>query len=96
MIHRDEIGFKILTPIVKTYFKLFYKPTVYGAENIPKTGPIIFCGNHKHTHDQFNVMIVTKRPIHYLAKDEYFKKWYNKLRWIKRKRNRSNYWRKKY
>ena len=33
MIHRDEIGFKILTPIVKTYFKLFYKPTVYGAEN---------------------------------------------------------------
>ena len=76
MIHRDEIGFKILTPIVKTYFKLFYKPTVYGAENIPETGPVIFCGNHKHTHDQFNVMIVTKRPIHYLAKDEYFKKWY--------------------
>ena len=62
MIHRDEIGFKILTPIVKTYFKLVYKPTVYGKENIPKTGPVIFCGNHMHTHDQFNVMYRSGYP----------------------------------
>lgn len=73
MIHRDEIGYKILSPFVKAYFKIFYRPTVYGKENIPKEGPIILCGNHKHTHDQFNVLIVTKRPVHYMAKDEYFK-----------------------
>jgi 1-acyl-sn-glycerol-3-phosphate acyltransferase len=76
MIHKDEIGYKILSPIVKTYFRLKFKPTVYGKENIPQKGAVIFCGNHKHTHDQFNVMVVTNRPIHYLAKDEYFKKWY--------------------
>ena len=76
MIHKDELGYKLLSPFVKAYFKLKFKPTVYGKENIPKDGAVIFCGNHKHTHDQFNVMLVTKRPIHYLAKDEYFKKWY--------------------
>lgn len=70
---KGEIGYKILSPFVKLYFKLIYHPTVYGKENIPKSGPIIVCGNHRHTHDQFNVMAVTNRVIHYLAKDEYFK-----------------------
>lgn len=70
---KGELGYKFLRPLVKLYFKLKYKPTVYGAENIPKEGPIVVCGNHRHTHDQFNVMIVTNRVIHYMAKDEYFK-----------------------
>ncbi len=70
---KGEIGYRILAPIVRTYFKLKFHPTVYGKENIPKEGPIIVCGNHRHTHDQFNVMIVTNRVIHYMAKDEYFK-----------------------
>ena len=40
------------------------------------------CGNHIHTHDQFNVMIVTRRVIHYMAKEEYFEgkqAWFFKL-----------------
>lgn len=68
-----ELGYKILKPFVIAYFKLRYKPTVIGSENIPSSGPIILCGNHIHTHDQYNVMMVTKRVIHYMAKDEYFK-----------------------
>ena len=70
---KGEGSYKFLRPLVKLYFKLKYHPTVYGGENIPKEGPIVVCGNHRHTHDQFNVMIVTKRVIHYMAKDEYFK-----------------------
>ncbi len=70
---KGEFGYKLLRPIIKLYFKIKYKPTVYGKENIPKEGPIVVCGNHRHTHDQFNVMIVTNRVIHYMAKDEYFK-----------------------
>ena len=82
MIHKDEIGYKLLSPFVKLYFKLKFKPTVYGKENIPVSGPIILCGNHKHVHDQYNVLMVTKRPVHYMAKDEYFKgktAWFYKL-----------------
>ena len=74
-----EFGYKLLKPFVITYFKLKYKPTVIGSENIPSSGAIILCGNHMHTHDQYNVMMVTKRVIHYMAKDEYF---YGPFRWF--------------
>ena len=82
MIRFDEIGYKLLSPFVKIYFKTKFKPTIYGKENIPKSGPIILCGNHIHTHDQFNVLCVTNRVVHYMAKDEYFKgknAWFFKL-----------------
>jgi 1-acyl-sn-glycerol-3-phosphate acyltransferase len=72
----------LLKPIFTVYYKIKYRPTIIGKENIPKKGPIIVCGNHKHTHDQFNVMIVTNRVIHYMAKEEYFEgkqAWFFKL-----------------
>ena len=75
-----EFGYKLLKPFVITYFKLKYKPTVIGSENIPDSGPIILCGNHMHTHDQYNVMMVTKRVIHYMAKKEYWDS--PKTRWF--------------
>ena len=68
-----DLGYKLLKPFVITYYRIVFRPTVIGKENIPKKGPVIFCGNHKHVHDQYNVMMVTKRVIHYMAKDEYFK-----------------------
>ena len=72
----------ILKPLFKIYYLIKYRPTIIGKENIPKKGPIIVCGNHIHTHDQFNVMIVTRRVIHYMAKEEYFEgkyAWFFKL-----------------
>ena len=59
----------VLTP----FYKLKFHPTIIGKENIPKKGPVIFCGNHMHVMDQCNVLISTRRLIRYLAKDEYFK-----------------------
>ena len=67
-----NIAYKILMPIYGVFYRLRYRPTIIGKENIPKNGPIIMCGNHKHTRDQMNVMIVTRRVIHYMAKEEYF------------------------
>ena len=77
-----NIAYKILMPIYGVFYRLRYRPTIIGKENIPKNGPIIMCGNHKHTRDQMNVMIVTKRVIHYMAKEEYFEgkfAWFFKL-----------------
>ena len=74
--------YKILMPIYGIFYRLIYRPTIIGKENIPKTGPIIMCGNHKHTRDQMNVMIVTRRVIHYMAKEQYFEgnfAWFFKL-----------------
>ena len=70
---KSEIVYKILKPFIASYYKLRFRPTVIGKENIPEEGPIILCGNHINFYDQFNPLIVTKRAVHYMAKDEYFK-----------------------
>ena len=71
---KDEkmIWYKIAKPILGTIYKLWYNPKVIGAENIPTDGPIVVAGNHIHIMDQCNVIIATKRKLHYMAKKEYF------------------------
>jgi len=69
---KGEFGYKLLTPIMRILFKLYYNPTIINKQVIPKTGPIIIVGNHKHIFDQCPTIMATKRPIHYMAKKEYF------------------------
>lgn len=64
--------YKLLKPVLGTLFKLYYNPKIIGKENIPKTGPILVVGNHKHIMDQCGPIISTKRVLHYMAKKEYF------------------------
>lgn len=66
------LTYKILRPLLGPIFKWYYHPTIIGKENIPKEGPILIVGNHKHLYDQCLAIISTKRPIHYMAKKEYF------------------------
>ena len=54
------IIYKLLMPVYSIFYRLRYRPTIIGKENIPKKGAIITCGNHKHTRYQMNVMIVTR------------------------------------
>lgn len=54
-------------------FLLYYNPKIYNKEVIPKDGAVIFAGNHKHLYDQNLVILATKRPVHYMAKSDYFK-----------------------
>ena len=66
------IAYRILKPILGPIFKWYYSPTIIGKENIPTEEPILIVGNHKHLYDQCLAIISTKRPIHYMAKKEYF------------------------
>lgn len=68
----SEWGYKLLKPILVPIFKFYYRPKVYNKEVIPKEGPILIVGNHKHIMDQCLAIIATKRVIHYMAKKEYF------------------------
>lgn len=65
-------AYRILRPILGPIFKLYYNPVIIGKENIPEEGPILIVGNHKHLFDQCLAIVATKRPIHYMAKKEYF------------------------
>ena len=79
---KGELPYKILSPIARLIIKLHYTPIIINKENIPKNGPIIIVSNHKHVNDQFFTVSATHRPIHYLAKKEYFdgkQAWFFKL-----------------
>ena len=71
--------YKFLKIIVKPILKILYRPKAYGTENIPKEGPIIFAGNHKHAFDPVVVMTNTDRIVHYMGKESIFKGLHGKL-----------------
>ncbi|HBA37236.1 MAG TPA: 1-acyl-sn-glycerol-3-phosphate acyltransferase, partial [Firmicutes bacterium] len=68
---KPEWGYRLLKPILGPIYKFYYRPKIINKELIPKDGPILIVGNHKHIMDQCSVIISSKRVIHYMAKKEY-------------------------
>ena len=68
---------KILRVIVRTaiwlYCKVVYRLKVTGKENIPKEGPVIYCGNHRSYLDPPLMVVTAKRDMKFLAKEELYK-----------------------
>ena len=69
-----EIIKKILRVIVRTaiyiYCKIVYRMKVLGKENIPKEGPVIYCGNHRSYLDPPLIVITAGRNVRFMAKEE--------------------------
>ena len=72
MMNKIPFLYKFGSRALGPFFKWYYKPTIIGKENIPKSGAILIVGNHKHLYDQCLSIISTKRYIRYMAKKEYF------------------------
>ena len=51
----------------------FYKVKINNVENIPVSGPVIVCANHKGILDMFFIGCWIDRWIHYMAKEELYK-----------------------
>lgn len=69
---KGEVAYKLLSPLMRLAFRIYYNPKIINKEAIPKNGPILIVSNHKHVFDQCFAIMATKRPIHYMAKKEYF------------------------
>ena len=65
--------YNLLTSVIKIFYKIFFFAKVEGLENIPKSGGMIFCGNHKHFHDPLIIAGFVKNKLKFLAKSELFK-----------------------
>lgn len=73
--NKHGIGNKITRIIVKgaiyIYCKIVYRAKIIGTENIPKSGPVLFCGNHKSFLDPPLLEVTCKRDdTRFLAKKE--------------------------
>lgn len=76
---KKKTGYNFFKYLLGPIFLLAYRPKFVNKDNIPKEGPIIVCGNHKHLLDQCLPILSTKRMLHYLAKKEYFD---SKMAWF--------------
>ena len=85
--------YRVLRPIFVFLLKLIYGLKVINKDNIPKTGPVILVGNHKHNYDFISLISGTKRIVHFLTKKELLDKhgwFFNKLPVIPVDRNTKN------
>jgi 1-acyl-sn-glycerol-3-phosphate acyltransferase len=58
----------VVSPLLHAYFK----GRVYGAENVPQTGPLLVVSNHGSYFDPPLLSCAVKRPVAYMAKEELF------------------------
>lgn len=60
----------IVTNAIKLYSKIVYRYEVIGKENVPKDGPLLFCGNHTSYFDGPLIIISSPRLMRFMAKQE--------------------------
>jgi 1-acyl-sn-glycerol-3-phosphate acyltransferase len=58
--------------ILRPLFRLIFRPTVIGRENVPPTGAFIIASNHLSFIDSMAIPLSAPRRVGYLAKAEYF------------------------
>lgn len=73
-MENNNVSYTILKEVSRPIIKLNFKLQVENQMIVPAEGPVIICANHLHKRDQLSVFYSTRRPIHYMAKKEYFEK----------------------
>lgn len=58
--------------VVSPMLHLYLRGRVYGAENVPKTGPLVVVSNHASDFDPPILSCCIRRPVAYMAKEELF------------------------
>jgi len=65
--------YSFLVRLLGILFKVFYRFSVSGKENIPKDGPVVFVANHTSYLDPIVLGVaVLPRQVHFMAKEELF------------------------
>jgi 1-acyl-sn-glycerol-3-phosphate acyltransferase len=60
--------------IFKFFFKIYFRVSAYGVENIPKSGPCLIVANHVSFFDPPLVGTrITNRQVYFLARDTLFR-----------------------
>ena len=73
----------IVRGAIYIWCRIYYRAEINGLENIPKEGPLIFCGNHRTYLDPPLMVVTAKRDMRFLAKEELYKsKFLSFLGWV--------------
>ncbi len=69
----EPLLYKFARPIIAVLFKIIYRPTFIGRENIKENVPLVLAGNHTNNLDCLLLISSSKRVIHFLGKHTLFK-----------------------
>jgi len=64
--------YRILHLILPPLLRAIWRPTVRGAERVPRSGGVILASNHLSFVDSVVIPCTSPRPVHFLAKSDYF------------------------
>ncbi len=67
----NPIVYWLVRALLQPFFHLYFRMRRIGLEHVPD-GPVIFAANHRSFLDPFVIAMVSKKPIHYMAKQELF------------------------
>src|SRR4051812_14246763 len=72
---RFNTRYRILTWLLGLVTRVFFRQVeVAGLENIPRTGPVLFVGNHPNSLiDPILIVTTCGRKVHFAAKDTLFR-----------------------
>ena len=74
MVHRGmRLHYHFFHVIVRPLFKALFKFQVFGIENIPSTGGVLFLSNHASYLDPIFMGAAVPRNLHYMARATLFK-----------------------
>ncbi|WP_338461960.1 lysophospholipid acyltransferase family protein [Synechococcus elongatus IITB7] len=59
--------------VVSPLLHLYFRGRIYGAENVPRSGPLIVVSNHASDFDPPIVSNCVRRPVAFMAKEELFR-----------------------
>lgn len=69
----SRLWYRFIRGTVAGFCRLFWRLSVKGKENVPKTGPFILAPVHRSNVDFAIAAVVTPRRMRYLAKDSIWK-----------------------
>ncbi|HLN76032.1 MAG TPA: lysophospholipid acyltransferase family protein [Nocardioidaceae bacterium] len=64
--------YALVKVVLATVFRVVWRPTVTGVENIPRKGPVLLASNHLSFMDSMVIPLVVPRRVAFLAKSDYF------------------------
>jgi 1-acyl-sn-glycerol-3-phosphate acyltransferase len=71
--------YTIVHAVLRIMGRLLFRPRVFGAEHIPKTGPVLIAPNHVSYLDIPLLSVMIDRPLHFMGKPSLFHGWVGRL-----------------
>src|SRR5688572_4811689 len=68
----NMVVYWIARAILQPFFHVWFRMARTGREHIPADGPLILAANHRSFLDPFVIGMMTRRPLHFVAKRELF------------------------